>query len=69
MSDLQNLPAAAATHLKRKTNVILQLPSKTPHKHCPHCTLHSQHISTGGPGSSVGIATGYGLDGPRIESR
>ena len=22
----------------------------------------------GGPGSSVGIATGYGLDGPRIES-
>jgi len=25
----------------------------------PHC----------GPGSSVGIATGYGLDGPGIESR
>ena len=24
---------------------------------------------TGGPGSSVGIATGYGLDGPGIESR
>ena len=24
---------------------------------------------TRGPGSSVGIATGYGLDGPRIESR
>jgi hypothetical protein len=23
----------------------------------------------GGPGSSVGIATGYGLDGPRIESQ
>ena len=23
----------------------------------------------GGPGSSVGIATGYGLDGPGIESR
>jgi len=22
-----------------------------------------------GPGSAVGIATGYGLDGPRIESR
>jgi hypothetical protein len=22
-----------------------------------------------GPGSSVGIATGYGLDGPQIESR
>ena len=24
---------------------------------------------TSGPGSSVGIATGYGLDGPGIESR
>jgi hypothetical protein len=23
----------------------------------------------GGPGSSVGIATAYGLDGPEIESR
>ena len=23
----------------------------------------------GGPGSSVGIATGYGLDGPGIDSR
>ena len=26
-------------------------------------------VSSCGPGSSVGIATGYGLDGPRIESR
>jgi hypothetical protein len=26
---------------------------------------HKKH----GPGSSVGIATGYGLDGPGIESR
>ena len=25
--------------------------------------------NTGGPGSSVGVATGYGLDGPGIESR
>jgi hypothetical protein len=25
--------------------------------------------SSRGPGSSVGIATGYGLDGPEIESR
>jgi len=24
---------------------------------------------SGGPGSSVGIATGYGLDGPGIETR
>ena len=26
-------------------------------------------ISSGGPGSAVGIATAYGLDGPGIESR
>jgi hypothetical protein len=26
-------------------------------------------FSDSGPGSSVGIATGYGLDGPGIESR
>jgi len=26
-------------------------------------------LSVGGPGSVVGIATGYGLDGPGIESR
>jgi hypothetical protein len=26
-------------------------------------------IKIGGPGSSVGIATGYGLDGPGIEFR
>jgi len=30
----------------------------------PTCTLRH-----GGPGSVVGIATGYGLDGPGIESR
>ena len=29
---------------------------------CPYCV-------SSGPGSSVGIATGYGLDGPGIESR
>ena len=28
-----------------------------------------QHMMVGGPGSSVGIANGYVLDGPRIESR
>ena len=27
------------------------------------------YTSTCGPGSSVGISTGYGLDGPGIESR
>jgi hypothetical protein len=42
----------------------------------PRCTYFStmmafypvqHHVC--GPGSSVGIATGYGLDGPGIESR
>ena len=28
-----------------------------------------QYYTGGGPGSSVGIVTGYGLDGPGIESR
>ena len=27
------------------------------------------YLLISGPGSSVGIATGYGLDGPGIESR
>ena len=31
--------------------------------------LKSLYISTSGPGSSVGIATGYGLNSPLIESR
>ena len=31
--------------------------------------FYTQVPSLGEPGSSVGIATGYGLDGPGIESR
>jgi hypothetical protein len=31
--------------------------------------LIAAHKGIGGPGSSVGIANGYGLDGPGIESR
>jgi hypothetical protein len=31
--------------------------------------LYILAINWSGPGSSVGIATGYGLDGPGIESR
>jgi hypothetical protein len=31
--------------------------------------FHEIYLSNRGPGSSVGIATGYGLDGPEIESR
>ena len=52
--------------------------------HCPLClhgmtnytiskiffqTININYIDTCGPGSSVGIATGYGLHGPGIESR
>jgi hypothetical protein len=31
-------------------------------------TFYVPYIFSRGPGSSVGIATGYGLDGPAIES-
>jgi hypothetical protein len=31
--------------------------------------IYMHHNSVSGPGSSVGIATAYGLDGPEIESR
>jgi len=39
---------------------------------CHFCTFWNSPLSIrgkSGPGSSVGIATGYGLDGPEIESR
>jgi hypothetical protein len=32
-------------------------------------SIYYHHYVISGPGSSVGIATGYGLDGPVIESR
>jgi len=32
-------------------------------------SIEATHFISGGPGSSVGIATGYGLDDPGIESR
>jgi hypothetical protein len=31
--------------------------------------LNIYTLSTSGSGGSVGMATGYGMDGPRIESR
>jgi len=34
-----------------------------------HQKFHKDYPQIGGPGSVVGIATGYGLDGPGIESR
>ena len=33
------------------------------------CEILSSHVPSYGPGSVVGISTGYGLDGPGIESR
>jgi len=33
------------------------------------CVFHNHFTHHCGPGSSVGIATDYGLDGPGIESR
>jgi hypothetical protein len=32
-----------------------------------NCTFAAQYLHLCGPGSSVGIVTGYGLDGPGIE--
>jgi len=39
------------------------------HKHELSLINKTLYLITGGPGSSVGIATDYRLDGPRIESR
>jgi hypothetical protein len=38
-------------------------------KHVPYGELVGSTKCRSGPGSSVCIATGYGLDNPRIESR
>ena len=35
----------------------------------PAVVKNSGYMKTGGPGGVVGIATGYGLDGPGIEFR
>jgi hypothetical protein len=43
------------------SNVVVQL--------LCNCTLIGFGTYSRGPGSSVGIATGYGLDGPVIEFR
>jgi len=34
-----------------------------------HTEIDASHVRLCGPSSVVGIATGYGLDGPAIESR
>ena len=52
-----------ATKLKMKTQV------NAVHRGFEEYNLKPEYFSSRGPGSSVGIATGYGLDGPGIESR
>jgi len=50
----------------------LMLPDRrilTTHSHNSGCLLSLTSHSARGPGSVVGIATGYGMDGPGIESR
>ena len=41
----------------------------TLHPQVQHGTRHGAHAKVVGPGSVVGIATGYVLDGPGIETR
>ena len=36
---------------------------------CMHINFYTMYFYPDGPGSVVGIATAYGLDGPGIESR
>ena len=49
-----------------RRNWLLHL-QRMPHNRIPFKTYH--YNPQGGPGSVVGIATAYGLDGPGIESR
>ena len=48
--------------------LILRLTMKLSGKSKP-CLIIRVRLTTGGPGSVVGIATAYGLEGPGIESR
>jgi len=60
-------------HTSLKLTVILcvviiqkriQLTQQSAYLLCVHCTHAHTHTYVCGPGSSVGIATDYGLDGP-----
>ena len=50
-----------------KKNVALRKKNTANYDSC-YTNCSNLNIETGGPGSAVGIATGYGLDGPAIES-
>jgi len=51
----KNLPGRGLTKVEKHCSILI-------HSSLAQCNL-------GEPGSAVGIATGYGLDGPGIESR
>jgi hypothetical protein len=56
--------------VRRQTlNTNPYLSKSLSHEHRSETLFNIKYISPCGPGSVVGIATGYGLNGPRIESR
>ena len=57
------------THIKTKKNLKYLLWLRTFHASCCVSTFSLSSSDNCGPGSSICIATGYGMDGPGIESR
>jgi len=64
---LTTLPPSCAV-VKKSGNLDFLQPSGPPQDCNGTDLLFFTSVNTG-PGSSVGIATGYGLEGPGIESR
>ena len=67
-----NLIFVYSSKSREKIHVCLKSDIKDGYLTCKHVYLYdniSPISSYSGPGSSVGIATHYGLDGPGIESR
>jgi hypothetical protein len=64
-----NVPSLVFSSIYSSAHLsITQLPLTLPHISYMSIYLPT-YPSNRGPGSSVGLATGYGLDGPGIESR
>ena len=62
------LTELSMSHVRTVKNIyIMQKTNKR--KSMKYISFYHILLFTGGPGSVVGIATGYGLDGPGIESR
>jgi len=57
------------TVLREQRELITCYISRPIHSSPPPSIFEHAHCKVCGPGSSVCIATGYGLDGPGIESR